>query len=137
MSARLVSALDGDELATFRETAESENELFAALGDLSRAVRERAGESLRDHSRELELERVTTPSLAGAPQVRRRLGARRRAGEADRGLALLKEAVALDTAFAMAWRKLAVLLGNEGPRPGQRARRHRARPTATGTASPR
>jgi tetratricopeptide (TPR) repeat protein len=35
------------------------------------------------------------------------------AGDAERGLALLGEAVTLDTAFAMAWRKIAVLLGNE------------------------
>ena len=47
VSARLVSALDGQELATFRETADGENELIGALGKLSRAVRERAGESLR------------------------------------------------------------------------------------------
>ena len=31
----------------------------------------------------------------------------------ERGLALLDEAVALDTGFAMAWRKIAVLLGND------------------------
>ena len=31
----------------------------------------------------------------------------------ERGLVLLDEAVALDTGFAMAWRKIAVLLGNE------------------------
>ena len=61
VSARLVSALDGQELATFRETAESEDELIGALGDLSRAVREKAGESLRAIRASSELERVTTP----------------------------------------------------------------------------
>ena len=83
VSARLVSALDGQELATFRETAENEDELIGALGDLSRAVREKAGESLRTIRASSELERVTTPSLAGAPQVRRGLGAGRR-GRRDR-----------------------------------------------------
>ena len=63
VSARLVSALDGQELATFRETAESEDELIGALGNLSRAVREKAGESLRAIRASRELERVTTPSL--------------------------------------------------------------------------
>ena len=80
VSARLVAALDGQELATFRETAASEDELIGALGDLSRAVREKAGESLRAIRASSELERVTTPSLAGAAEVRRRLGAGRRGG---------------------------------------------------------
>ena len=63
ISARLVAALDGTELVTFRETADGENDLIVALGRLSRAVRERAGESLRNIRQSSELERVTTPSL--------------------------------------------------------------------------
>jgi hypothetical protein len=39
VSARLVSAMDGQELATFRETAANEDELIGALGDLCRSVR--------------------------------------------------------------------------------------------------
>lgn len=114
VSARLVSALDGAQLATFRETAASEDELIEALGKLSRAVREKAGESLRTIRASSELERVTTPSL---PALRKYVEGSRIAdeqGDPERGLALLQEAVTLDTGFAMAWRKLAVLLGNEG-----------------------
>src|SRR5690606_4801679 len=47
VSGRLVSALDGQELATFRETANNENELMPALNAFSRKVREKAGESFR------------------------------------------------------------------------------------------
>ncbi len=135
VSARLVSALDGTELVTFRETANGEDDLILALGKLSRAVRERAGESLRNIRRSSELERVTTPSLAALRKyVEGSLTADER-GEQERGLALLQEAVTIDTAFAMAWRKIAVLLNNEGR---ERARaleaietsfRHRARLT--------
>ena len=135
VSARLVSALDGTELVTFRETASGEDDLILALGKLSRAVRERAGESLRHIRQSSELERVTTPSLAALRKyVEGSLTADER-GEQERGLALLQEAVTIDTAFAMAWRKIAVLLNNEGR---ERARalaaietsfRHRARLT--------
>ena len=114
VSARLVAALDGQELATFRETAGSEDALIGALGELSRAVREKAGESLRAIRASSELERVTTPSLPALRKYVEGSTLADEAGDAERGLALLGEAVALDTAFAMAWRKIAVVLGNEG-----------------------
>jgi tetratricopeptide (TPR) repeat protein len=112
VSARLVSALEGAELATFSETADSENELIASLGRLSRAVRSRVGESLKDVRAARPLERVTTSSL---PALRKYVEGVRLAdegGEIERGLALLDEAVTIDTAFAMAWRKIAVVVGN-------------------------
>jgi tetratricopeptide (TPR) repeat protein/tRNA A-37 threonylcarbamoyl transferase component Bud32 len=114
ITARLASALDGTDLATFREEAASEDELLPALGRLSKEVRTRAGESLKSIRASNELERVTTPSL---PALRKYVEGSRLAdeeGEIERGMELLREAVALDTAFAMAWRKLAVLLNNEG-----------------------
>jgi TolB-like protein len=133
ISGRLVATLDGAELATFRETAANEDELLAALGKLSRAVRERAGESLRTIRSSSELERVTTPSL---PALRKYVEGSLTAdeqGDVERGITLLREAVAIDTAFAMAWRKLSVLLNNEGTDRAQAlaavstAFRHRAR----------
>jgi len=114
VSARLVAALDGTELVSFRETADGENELIVALGRLSRSVRERAGESLRNIRQSSDLERVTTPSLAALRKyVEGSLTADER-GEQERGIALLQEAVQIDTSFAMAWRKIAVLLNNDG-----------------------
>ena len=50
----------GQELATFRETAASQDELIGAIGKLSRAVREKVGESLKTMRASSELERVTT-----------------------------------------------------------------------------
>ncbi len=135
VSARLVSAMDGQELATFRETAENEDKLIGALGELSRTIREKAGESLRTIRASTELERVSTPSLAALRKYVEGSALADEAGEADRGLALLDEAVALDTGFAMAWRKIAVLLGNEDREPERAvaaiatAFRHRSRLT--------
>ena len=114
VSARLVAALDGGELATFRETAANDDALIGAMGELSRAVREKAGESLRAIRASSELERVTTPSLPALRKYVEGSALADEAGDAERGLALLGEAVTLDTAFAMAWRKIAVVLGNEG-----------------------
>ena len=114
VSARLVAALEGSDLATFRETAKGEDQLLEALGRITRQVRDKAGESLRSIRRSSELERVTTPSLPALRKyVEGSLTADER-GDSDRGVALLQEAVDIDTAFAMAWRKMAVLLGNEG-----------------------
>jgi tetratricopeptide (TPR) repeat protein/tRNA A-37 threonylcarbamoyl transferase component Bud32 len=113
VSARLVGALDGKDLALFREEASSQDELLAAVGKLSKQVRTKAGESLRTIRTSNELERVTTPSLAA---LRKYVEGSRIADEendSERGLALLEEAVQLDTSFAMAWRKISVLLNNE------------------------
>lgn len=114
VTARLASALDGNDLATFREEAANEDELLAAIGRLSKKVRTRAGESLKTIRASNELERVTTPSL---PALRKYVEGSRLAdeeGNTERGIEMLREAVALDTSFAMAWRKLSVLLRNEG-----------------------
>lgn len=113
ISARLVSALDGADLALFREEAATDDALLGALGKLSKQVRTKAGESLKAVRASSELDRVTTPSL---PALRKYVEGMRLAdeeGEIERGMALLREAVELDTAFAMAWRKLSVLLNNE------------------------
>ncbi|HUG27748.1 MAG TPA: protein kinase, partial [Gemmatimonadales bacterium] len=135
ISARLVSALEGSELALFRVEAADEESLLPSLGRMTRAIRERTGESLRAIRGSSELERVTTPSLAALRKYVEGSRVADEEGDADRGLALLGEAVELDTAFAMAWRKLAVLLGNEQREPARRieaaatAYRHRNRLT--------
>ena len=107
VSARLVSALDGTELATFRETAADDGELIASLGELARDVRERVGESLKTIRDAKPLERVTTSSLPALKKYVEGMYQIETLGDNDRGRALLYEAVALDSTFAMAWRRLA------------------------------
>jgi tetratricopeptide (TPR) repeat protein len=114
LSARLVSAIDAQELATFRETAKDDASLVSAVGALSRSIRERVGESLKGIRRSSPLERVTTASL---PALRKYVEATRLSGVTgndERSLQLLEEAVALDSTFAMAWRRIAVILSNSG-----------------------
>ncbi len=137
LSARLIAPATGQELASFRQTANDSTELIAALGRLSRQIRGRIGESVRAIEATPPLERVTTASLPALRKYTRAFDLIDYGGESDqkRGLALLEEAVGLDTAFAMAYRKLAVTLNNRGEQQDrvvdamQRAMRHRDRLT--------
>jgi serine/threonine-protein kinase len=113
LSAGLFSTADGRALAAVRETAESPSELLKAIDRLSGKLRERIGESLVTIRGNPPLEQVTTSSL---PALRKYSEAIRLSdgGRQEEAIPLLEEAVALDTGFAMAHRKLAVILGNTG-----------------------
>ncbi|HWP71597.1 MAG TPA: protein kinase [Gemmatimonadaceae bacterium] len=112
LSARLIAAQTGDELASFRETAESAADIIPAISRLSKKLREKTGESLRTIQNARSLDRVTTPSLQALQKYVAGTRAIEQEGDWDRGRALLEEAVSLDTGFAMAYRKLAVELNN-------------------------
>ncbi len=102
ISARLVGALDGSELAHFRRTTRNTDDLVSALDGLSKDIRSKVGESLRDVRETTPLERVTTASL---PALRRICRGHRliiaASGDNMAGLVPLEEAVALDSTFAM------------------------------------
>src|SRR5207302_1830751 len=81
-------------------------------------LRERIGESLKTIRGSEPLERVTTASLDALRRYSQGVKAFD-GGENDRAAALLEEAVALDTGFAMAYRKLAVIGFNTFLAPAQ------------------
>jgi tetratricopeptide (TPR) repeat protein len=112
LSARLVAAVDGRELAAFRETAKDDAELVPAVGKLSRSIREKVGESLKGLGEVRALERLSTPSLAALRKFVEGARIDELGGDRARALQLLQEAVTLDTAFAMAWRKMSALYSN-------------------------
>jgi tetratricopeptide (TPR) repeat protein len=111
ISASLVAASDGGVLASFRRTARGPDEVIDAIDALSRDIREKAGESLKAIRSGPPLSQVTTRSLDALQRFTEgeRLFDR---GDERGAIALLEQAVALDPDFAMAWRKLAVTLGN-------------------------
>jgi tetratricopeptide (TPR) repeat protein len=109
LSASLVSAY-GEVLTAQQETAGDASEIIAAVGSLARKIRERIGESLRTVRRD-PLERVTTSSLQSLRLYSQALQAEN-GGDDPRAVELLEEAVALDSTFAMAYRKIGVILGN-------------------------
>jgi tetratricopeptide (TPR) repeat protein len=111
--ASLVGAESGSILATFRETARGPEDVIDAIDKLSQDIREKAGESLRVIKAEDPLEEVSTSSLEA---LRKYAEANRLGDQAEypRAIAALREAVELDPEFAMAYRKLAVLIQNSG-----------------------
>ena len=117
VSARLVSTQSGEALAAFRETAADSRDLLPALDRLSRALRAKAGESLRAVRRSPPLERVTTSSLEALRRYTQGVRAIEIEGDFTKGYSLLEEAIALDTSFAMAYRKLGIDMGNRDEPP--------------------
>ncbi|HEX6315158.1 MAG TPA: serine/threonine-protein kinase, partial [Gemmatimonadaceae bacterium] len=113
LTARLVSTADSVTLLAERETAADAGALIPAVEALSRRLREKIGESLRTVRASQPLERVTTRSLPAlrAYSEGARLILR---GRTNDGLRLLEQAVALDSNFGMAWRRIAVIWNNRG-----------------------
>ncbi len=134
ISARLVSSSNGAPLVALRETAEDSTRILGAIDRLSHGLRRRIGESLRTIEDNEALEQVTTPSLEALRKYSQSQMANAE-GDTERSIALLREAIALDTGFAMAYRRLGVLIGNSGGRRSEqvdalsRAYAHRSRLT--------
>ena len=110
---RLISAESGDDLAAFRETAASQNELLPALDRASKELRRRIGESLKNVRASPPMQQVTTASMLALQKYTQAQSSFERE-DYDRAIVLLKEAVTIDTAFAMAWRKMGVSYSNIG-----------------------
>jgi tetratricopeptide (TPR) repeat protein len=111
LAARVLAAADGSQLLAIRETAHSDTELIPAIDRLSGRLRARVGESLRTIRANQPLERVTTAS----PEALRKYSQGVRAFdrvEYGRAIDLFEEAVAIDSTFAMAYRKMAAALNN-------------------------
>ena len=115
VTVRLVRADSGIELASFRETGDGPRGLIEASDKLARAIRSKAGESLRDINATPPLTQATTASL---PALRKFSEAGHANAVGDRrALQLAREAVALDSNFASAWSSLAAMISNYGGAP--------------------
>jgi tetratricopeptide (TPR) repeat protein len=108
ISARLVAPQTGDQLWSSQETAEGPTDVIPAVERLSRDMRGKIGESLKDVNASPDLADVTTGSLDALRKYAEGVRASDVLRDAARAVSLLKEAIALDSGFAMAWRKLAV-----------------------------
>ncbi len=113
ISSRLIATASGETLVALRETADDSTKILAALDKLSRDMRKRIGGSVERLKGSDRLEQVTTGSLEALRKYTEAQQAFRNE-DYDRGISLLTEATTLDTAFAMAWRKLGVLYQNRG-----------------------
>jgi tetratricopeptide (TPR) repeat protein len=114
LTAKLLTADGKEVLASRRETAADASRIIEAIDKLSKGLRERIGDPLRALQRDEPLEQVTTSSLEALRMYSQAVNAIEVEGRPEKGIALLEEALALDSTFAMAWRKLGITLGNRG-----------------------
>jgi tetratricopeptide (TPR) repeat protein len=111
ISARLV-AVDGEVLLAETQNARSPDELVDAVDRLSSTMRERFGESLRRIRQSQPLDQVTTGSVRALRLFSQGLQAWNQ-GDNARAMQLIDESIAEDSTFAMAYRKLAIILSNQ------------------------
>ncbi len=109
LSTRIVATADGRELVALRESAADETEVIPAIDRLSKRLRERVGESLKSLNNTEKLELVSTSSLEALKKYSQAVRLDDNGGDPAVAAQLLQEAVAADSTFAMAWRKLSVV----------------------------
>ena len=114
ISVRLVTADSLNELALYQETANGPQEILQAIDKLTRKLREKIGDSLRDVNNSPPLDQVTTSSLEALRIYAEAARSIDMGGNPIEAGERLREAVRIDTTFAMAWRKLGVALNNSG-----------------------
>ena len=109
LALRLLPASGGDPLISLQETAENDADFTSATGRLAKRLRERVGESLRSINAAPELPDVTTSSL---PALRKFTEALRAEylGDYPAAFQAAREAVAIDSGFASAYRWLGMTL---------------------------
>jgi len=110
VSIRLVRADSGGELASFRETGDGPRGLIDAADKLARALRSKAGESLRSVNATPPLAQATTSSLEALKKFSE--AARLNSLGENQSVVLAREAVAIDSTFASAWSLLGATLSN-------------------------
>jgi hypothetical protein len=112
ISLELSSATDGSILAAFPGTADGPTDVLEVVDRLARRLRSKIGESLRAVAQSIPLERATTASLPALEHYSRAAYLNDVAFDFDGAVAEGRAAVALDSTFALAWRKIAVASQN-------------------------
>ena len=115
LSVSLVAANTGEVLVAHRETARDSTAIVSAVDRLSKALRERVGESLTTIRRDPPLSQATTSSLEALRKYSQAGRAINREGNAMKALGLYEDALALDSNFAAAYLGLTSLLYNAYP----------------------
>ena len=112
VSLELVSTADRVSLASYQGTADGVKDLLTVVDELARKLRGKVGESLKRVQRSVPLEQATTGSLEALRKYSEATEANDVSQDYDRAVRLLREAVAIDSTFALGWRKLSAALSN-------------------------
>ena len=132
VSAELIAVKSGETLLSIREDASDSTRLLEVVDKVSDRLRRGIGESLWAVRASPPLEQVTTSSLQALRLYSQAIRVGDQEGDPHRAVEILREAVGLDTTFAMAYRKLGVYLRDMGAHAASddalaRAFRNRAR----------
>ena len=119
ITARLINARSGDELAVYNESASSTADIIPAVDRLTRELRGRIGESLKSVKDAPALSQVTTSSLDALRSFAAGLKANDIDGDFARAATLFEDAIAKDSGFAAAYIQLAYSLSNAGVQPAR------------------
>ncbi len=111
---KLLAAPTGDVLASFQETAGTPDALIPTVQHLTRELRGKIGESLTAVRAGLPLAQVTTASLPALKKYTEAVRAADEGGDCETAVTRLREALALDSTFAMAYNDLAISLACVG-----------------------
>jgi tetratricopeptide (TPR) repeat protein len=109
---RLIAADSGTVLAAFQTTVDGPSQLVGGVDELTRKLRGKIGESLKSVQASPPLEQVTTSSYEALKAYTEGNRAFDIEHDFPKAIPLLRQAVAIDTGFAMAWRKLGTALNN-------------------------
>ncbi len=112
VSLDLVATDGGVNLASFQGTADGPGDLLTVVDDLTRKLRGKMGESLKQVAQSIPLEQATTSNLEALRLYTEGTHANDVASDHEKAVELLRQAVALDSTFALAWRKLSAALRN-------------------------
>ena len=119
VTTRLVSAETGDEMVSARETAKDATDLIPAIDRLTRSLRGKIGESLREVRATPSLAQVSTSSFAALRKYSEGYRANYAEGDYRKAIAAFEEAIQLDSTFAMAYRMGSIAYNNAALRPGR------------------
>ena len=114
VSAELIAVKSGETLVSVREDAADSSKLLAVVDKVSDRLRRGIGESLWTVHASAPLEQVTTSSLQALRLYSQAIRVGDQEGDTHRAVEILRQAVGLDTTFAMAYRKLGVYLNGRG-----------------------
>ena len=131
VTTRLVNAETGDVLASYRESANDAGDLIPSVDRLTKALRDKMGESLKSVRAAPRLDQVTTASLGALRSYAAGLHANDIEGDYATAVQYFHEAIRQDSMFVMAYVQLAYSLYSRGGR-GSREEAEAALTTAFG-----
>ena len=114
VTARLVGAETGDELASYNESAKDVGELIPAVDRLTKSLRGKIGESLKTVREAPRLDQVTTGSLGALRSYAAGLHANDVLADYPTAIQDFHDAIRQDSSFAMAYVQLAYTFQSMG-----------------------